>query len=211
MPKANRSTLLMTMAQLSDLPLARQASIRGALQWCQSAAQPVCDAHQGEWKVYLRARSKNNSGTLIVKFSVSCKFCSCDLSSKRNYHSFLKFAKFWSIRLRHWTWSCMYTEKQLFDRATWQHSLPHASITGVRLPYSTTGRSVSGNKSEMMFLGFKSMARGHQNQNRSKWPHSNSKTDVSSSRTLNHPCWKPSSSCNSYPNHHGAWSKTLEL
>lgn len=34
-----------------------------------------------------------------------------------------------------------------------KHSFPQASITGVRLPYSTTGRSVSGNKSEMMFLG----------------------------------------------------------
>ena len=34
-----------------------------------------------------------------------------------------------------------------------KRSFPQASITGVRLPYSTTGRSVSGNKSEMMFLG----------------------------------------------------------
>ena len=44
-------------------------------------------------------------------------------------------------------------------RATYQHSLPQASIIGVRLLYSTTGRSVSGNKSEMMFLGFGSMAK----------------------------------------------------
>ena len=33
-----------------------------------------------------------------------------------------------------------------------QDALPHASMTGVRLPYSTTGLSVVGKRSEMMFL-----------------------------------------------------------